>query len=237
MSSSQFLRSLILPVYLPAIFFVLVNTACIIVLPLYLLDQGAGIAVASMAATLRGVGVLLVDVPAGIIANRLGDKPVMLLGVGTALLATALLVLFDSVWIVLLAAMLIGGSGGLYLMGRMSYINDVCQPHQRARALAVIATMQRFGSLVSPLVFSLVARSFSYDLVFQLMALLILCNLVLVILFARDIDVPHRRAARIRDMFTMAWQLRRIFMTAGMAGMMLMALRAGRQILFPVAGY
>ncbi len=237
MTSENFLRQLFLPVYLPSLFYVLVNMACVILLPLYLLEQGAGVAVASLAATMRGVGILLVDLPAGIIANRIGDKPVMMLGVTIALLAILLLAGSGSVSSVLLASFLLGGSNGLYIQGRLSYINDVSRPDQRARALSIIAAAQRFGSLIAPLVFSLFAQQLGYQPVFLVMAVLLLLNLGLVLFCAKNIPAPHRREARIRDMFTMAWDLRRVFLTAGMSGVALMALRAGRQILFPIAGY
>ncbi len=54
--------------------------ALTILLPLYMLDIGASPAFAALVVGLRGIGVLLFDVPAGMLVARFGDKPVLLGG-------------------------------------------------------------------------------------------------------------------------------------------------------------
>ncbi len=65
--------------------------ALTILLPLYMLEIGASPAFAALVVGLRGVGILLFDVPAGMLVARFGDKPVLLGGL--SLILTGLLLL------------------------------------------------------------------------------------------------------------------------------------------------
>ena len=71
---------LLLPVYVPSLLMAVSQEALTILLPLYMLDIGASPAFAALVVGLRGIGVLLFDVPAGMLVARFGDKPVLLGG-------------------------------------------------------------------------------------------------------------------------------------------------------------
>jgi MFS family permease len=82
---------LVLPVYLPSLLMAVSLEAMTILLPLYILDLGQSAAFAVLIAGLRGVGVLLFDVPAGMLVARFGDKPVLLGGLGLILFGMLML--------------------------------------------------------------------------------------------------------------------------------------------------
>ena len=69
---------LLMPVYLPSLIMATSQMALLILLPLYVLDLGYGPVLASVVMGFRGIGLLLFDVPAGALAARFGDKPVLL---------------------------------------------------------------------------------------------------------------------------------------------------------------
>ena len=62
----------------------------LLALPLFALDLGAGIGVTALVFSLRGLGNMAIDLPAGWAVARFGDKAVMLAAVGLMLI-TALL--------------------------------------------------------------------------------------------------------------------------------------------------
>src|SRR5258706_8809329 len=82
--------------------------ALTILLPLYVLDSGASAAFAAMIAGLRGVGVLLFDVPAGMLVARFGDKPVLLGGLSLILVSLVLLASSQNPWLLGVAAVALG---------------------------------------------------------------------------------------------------------------------------------
>ena len=82
---------LLVPVYVPSLLMAVSQEALTILLPLYVISLGASAAFAAWIVFLRGVGILLFDVPAGMLVARFGDKPVLIGGL--ALLLAGLLTL------------------------------------------------------------------------------------------------------------------------------------------------
>ena len=88
---------LLLPVYVPSLLMAVSQEALTILLPLYMLEIGASPAFAALVVGLRGIGVLLFDVPAGMLVARFGDKPVLLGGLSLILTGLLLLMMISLV--------------------------------------------------------------------------------------------------------------------------------------------
>ena len=71
----------------------------LVLVPLYVLDSGVGAAFAAVLLGLRGIGMLLFDLPVGILLVRLGDKPVLLIGLAAMGVSTVLFALSAAPWI------------------------------------------------------------------------------------------------------------------------------------------
>jgi MFS family permease len=132
---------------------------------------------------------------------------------------------------------MIGVSTGMSLVGRLSYLADVCKADERGRATSMVGGIQRVGALGGPILFSLLATSLGYSLVFAAMGVLALLNVVLVAAFVNYRSYPHREAVPAADIFRLIVEFRQVLLTAGSAGIVLMLLRTGRQTLFPIAGF
>lgn len=230
-------RRLFLPVYFPTLLIAVVQSAAIILLPLFILESGHGVALASFVVALRGVGTLLADIPAGLIANRFGDKPTMLLGAICALIAMIILSITDIVGLILVAAVFLGSGTGFSILGRLSYITDSCASDERGRVIALMAGLQRGGALLGPLVFSVVAKYLGYGPTFAILMVLVCIALLSVALFAENIEAKHRKEAPMSAMLNLLWEYRQVFLTAGFAGIALMMLRSARELLFPLFGH
>jgi MFS family permease len=233
----QTYKRLILPLYIPSLLSASVRTATIILLPLYLLELNYSVGTVSFVIAVRGLGILLMDIPAGLMANRYGDKPIMVLGSATLLVAVMMFGLTDSMPLILVASALMGASGALSMVGRLSYLTDSCVSHERGRVIAMMAGLQRVASLLGPVIFSYAAKHLEYQPAFLIMAVVIACNLLLVVVFAKHIEAAHRKQAPISGLFRMLVQHRQILITTGFAGLALMMLRTGRQLLFPLFGH
>ena len=233
----QTYKRLILPVYLPSLMSASVHTATLILLPLYLLNLGYSVGTASFVIAVRGLGILVMDIPAGLMANRFGDKPTMILGSTTLLVAILVFGCTDSLPLILLASALTGSSNALNMVGRLSYLTDSCETHERGRVIAMMAGLQRVAALIGPLIFSYTAKHLEYQPTFLIMAVLIAGNLFLVVIFAQRIEALHRKQAPISGLFRILMEYRQVLLTAGFAGLTLMMLRSGRQLLFPLFGH
>jgi len=86
MSILQTYRRLFLSVYVPTICFAIATQAVMVLLPLYIVDRFGGtpgsLALASFVVGMRGLGMLLGDLPSGALTTKFGDKPIMILGAG-----------------------------------------------------------------------------------------------------------------------------------------------------------
>ena len=80
-----------IPIYLPSALMAVANQAMLLLLPLYALQISGSAAFAALVMAMRGLGVLLFDVPAGLLVGRFGDKAVLFGGL--AILSGAMVVL------------------------------------------------------------------------------------------------------------------------------------------------
>ena len=74
-------RSLLFSVYLPAFLMSVCQGSVLLIIPLYALDMGASAGVAALVFSIRGLGNMTADIPAGYATSRLGDKHTMLMGI------------------------------------------------------------------------------------------------------------------------------------------------------------
>lgn len=230
-------RRLILPVYVPALMTAVVQSATAILLPLYMLSLGYSVAAASFVVAMRGIGLLIMDIPAGLFANRFGDKPSMLVGYITMMIALVLLSIADHLGIIMLASVLTGSSISFSLLGRMSYVTDSVAVEERGRALALMAGLQRAGALLGPLAFGAIAKHFSYPATFAVMACFVVVAFICVVFFAIHHEQTHRSQVPLSAMFRIIVQYRKILLTVGLGGLSLMMVRNARILLFPLFGH
>jgi MFS family permease len=206
-------------------------------LPLYVLDLGAGPAFAALIAGLRGVGVLLFDVPAGMLVARFGDKPVLLGGLSLILAGLVLLSLTTNPWLLGLAAVALGTGHAAWMLGRQSYLADTCAPHELGRAIAAMAGLQRGGALIGPVAGGALAGFAGYPVAFVVGALSAVLAAVTVLAFARSV-APHddRGDASLAGTLRVLREQRFVLATAGGSALVLQLMRATRQLLVPLFG-
>lgn len=228
---------LLLPVYLPSFLLSVSQLALLILLPLYALELGLGAAFASTLVGLRGIGMLLFDVPAGILVARFGDKPVLLGGLGMIFIGNGLLALTSNPWMLSVAALILGAGFAAWMLGRQSYIADTCEPGEVGRAIALMAGLQRAGTFVGPAAGGVIAAAAGYPLTFAITANSAIVAALLVFAFTGN---PARRAATEPSALSGFWDLiashRKVFATAGLAALSLQLMRAARVLLVPLFG-
>jgi MFS family permease len=226
-----------MPVYLPSLLMSMSQMALLILLPLHIVDLGHSPAVAALIVGLRGVGLLALDVPAGLLVARFGDRPVLLGGLLLILLGSLLLAISSSLLLVSTAALLIGAGFAAWMLGRQSYIADVCANHEVGRAIAVMAGLQRVGIFIGPALGALLAQAYGYGAMFSVSALIAAVAGVLVCMFTRAVEHdPAAEPAGAGEMLALLRSQGATFAAAGGAAFSLQLMRATRQLLIPLFG-
>jgi MFS family permease len=227
---------LLLPVYVPSLLMAVSQEALTILLPLYMLEIGASPAFAALVVGLRGVGVLLFDVPAGMLVARFGDKPVLLGGLSLILIGLSLLCVTTEPWLIGCAAVALGTGHAAWMLGRQSYLADVCTTNELGRAIAAMAGLQRGGALIGPVAGGALAGFAGYPVAFAVGAASAVIAGATVLAFARAVP-PHRNPdASLAGTLQVLRDQRRVLITAGGGALVLQLMRATRQLLVPLFG-
>ena len=227
---------LLLPVYVPSLLMAVSQEALTILLPLYMLDIGASPAFAALVVGLRGIGVLLFDVPAGMLVARFGDKPVLLGGLSLILAGLLLLSLTTQPVHIGFAAVALGTGHAAWMLGRQSYLADVCAPHELGRAIAAMAGLQRGGALIGPVAGGVLAGFAGYPVAFVVGAASAVVAGVTVLAFARAVPPHDNPDAGLAGTLAVLRAQRGVLATAGGSALVLQLMRATRQLLVPLFG-
>lgn len=229
------IKPLLLPVYVPLLALSSGMSSVLPGLPQYLGELGATVAIVGVVMSLRGVGNLVGDVPGGILVSRVGIRPVMrwMLALGVA---ANLLVCFISNLILIAVSMLLTGIAlAVSVLGIMAFVRLSSDGEYRGRALALAGGVLRIGALLGPIVGGLLADRLGMQWVFGVRALMFAIALVSAStgIDARDEShrsEPHRPLAVALKgrYFALA--------TVGFGMLMLMLLRASRDIILPLWG-
>jgi len=223
------------PVYVPALLLGVPAQASFVLLPLYVLDLGGSAAAAAAVIGWRGVGMMVMDIPAGMIAARWGEKTAMVLAgllIGLAFLAYAV---NDSIGWFYVIAFLNGAGSSTFLLGRMAYVSANLSGAERGRVIAMIAGSLRLAALLGPLAGGALAHVVGYSATFAVAGASILVGLAC-IAFVAEGGRGQGRALTWRGIGSLALEHRRDFATYGVAAISFMLMRAARTVLLPLAG-
>ncbi len=232
------LSSLVFSVYLPTILFSIGQGAVIPVIPLFALELGAPVAAAVFIVSLKGIGQLIGDLPAGIAVSRWGDKGAMVMG--TALIGvTAIGASLSPTPVVLGFLVLIMGVGwAFWQIARLAYVSEAAPLEHRGRALSMTGGMNRIGNFIGPAIGGFLGEYAGLEAAFMLQAAMGLAAAAMMFIVVREsvgsesVSV-HGLGGRVRETVV---DNREIFVRAGPPVIALGVLRQARQVFLPLWG-
>ena len=238
MTTWEMYRSLLFSVYLPSFFMSICQGSVLLVIPLFALDLGANAGVAALVFSLRGLGNMVLDVPAGYAAARLGDKYTMLIGVSLMAITGGLASQANSPAALAAAAFLFGGAMATWMIARLTHLSEAVPAHQRGKAISTMAGLQQLGNLIGPVISGIIALQFGFEFVFTGISIIATFTFFMVIFFVPvNKKSHHDDSPNIVKLVPHILRTHlRIFATAGVAVLFLTVLRSGRQLLIPLWG-
>ena len=235
MNAEKIHAPMLLAIYLPGMLIGIAGQAVLILLPLYVIEIGGSLAAAATAVGFRGLGMMAFDIPAGMLAARVGDKVVMMLAVAVVGSAHYAYTLTSDVHLIYIIAFLNGAGGSSFLLGRMSYVTSVTRPQTRGRVIAMMAGIMRVAALLGPLAGASLASSAGYHVAFSSAACSTLIAFAAVSLFLEH-ERPMLRELRMQTVIDICVRYRTVFSTAGVAAITFMLMRSARTVLLPLLG-
>jgi len=199
-------------------------------------DLGASVPTAGLIVGLFGVGAFLADLPAGILASRLGDRRTMVLATGVLGLASLVVATRPSLFIFGALVAVMGASTAVFALGRLTHATDRSPIGHRGRVMSIIGGTQRIGHLVGPALGGLTVVPLGLTGPFLVHALMAFAASAAVLTSPRRLSgdcLDRPQQPTLRGVFR---NHRRTFATAGLAVVAIQIVRSSRQAVIPLWG-
>ncbi len=178
-------KNLVLSVYLPNLTLSFCKGLVLPVLPLYARSFEVSYGLIGLVLAAEGIGTLMIDVPAGVLLRKLGQKKVMVLGIVCTVLGVLGLV-WSRTLVELIACRLVSGMGlALWDISRYAYLAEVVHRGLRGRAIAVWGGIARIGKFFGPVLGGVVAAAYGLRAPFLIYAVLAVLMLAAVAFWVR----------------------------------------------------
>ncbi len=231
-------RQLALAVYVPTFFLAFAQGVVLPTMPLYAKEFDPSLARISIAVAALAFGTMLADMPAGIMLQRMGRRPMMLLGAGLVAASSVGLAIAHA-YPELVLYRLIGGFGtACWGVSRLAFMTDAVPIANRGRALSTFGGIQRIGTFAGPATGGFVAGIFDLRASFALAAALAVTATAVSFLFVPETRPVTTVTARGRWR-VLGGVLRhhyKDFLGASAAQVFAQMIRSGRQLIVPLYG-
>ncbi len=240
MSEEFRLRSVAVAAYGPATLFGLAEGSMLPVITLSAIGRGASTPAAALIGALLGIGSIVTNIPAGILATRIGERKAMLV----AAIATAAGLGFcladlgrgpGSLLVYGFGVLLIGSASSVYSLARQSYLTEMVPPHMRARALSTLGGTLRIGLFIGPFLGAGAMQRWGLPGAYYV-SLAAIAAAGVIVYRVPDLEVSHQRRAAAAQVTTRSilTRYRRTFLTLGAGVLLLSAIRQTRQVVIPL---
>lgn len=198
-------------------------------------DLGATVGQAAFVTALLGIGQLIADLPAGTIAERLGEKWAIVLACLVDAVALSVMWWTDNLLVLGAAVTVQGMAGAIFALARQVYLTEAIPLRFRARALSSLGGVFRIGFLVGPLAGAWIIGRWSLSAAFAFAALTSVIAAVITLALP---DLPERASPgvvrRRVGLLTVVRDHRRVLATLGVGVLAIMLVRTARQTILPL---
>jgi len=143
--------------YIP-VFFVQLGVGIVTpIMPLYARSFGISYALVGMVTTITALGRIMVNIPLGILSDRLGRRPIILIGMFLLALSGILCGIAQSFYELLAYRLLTGVSGSMCIIAYQAMIADAIDPSIRGRIGSTFTVVGMLGTSTGPAIGGIVA--------------------------------------------------------------------------------
>lgn len=226
---------LVLSLYLPSVLFWFAQSLLLPVLPLYAGDFQISYGLIGLLLAGDALGMLLGDIPGGMLLRRFGSRRMMLAGIGGTAAATLALFWAGSVPEALFYRVVAGFCIALYGVSRHDFISSTVTTETRGRAISILGGTYRMGKFAGPAVGAWIGATFGLRFAFLGTALLVGVSLGIVFLYMPLTEIPPQSAGNNRQhLIATLKNHRSVFSTAGLGQIFVQMLRSATLVIVPL---
>lgn len=234
-SKPLLIRTFGLSIYAPTLLMAIGQGSVLAFVVLSARDLGASLGIAGLIFAMRGLGVMVFDIPAGLALARFGPKKAMLISI-ILTGAFSIVAAFSPNPIVLgLAIFAVGGATSLWMVSGVGLISESAPIDQRGRAMSLIGGSNRIGAFAGPAIGGFAAEGFGLEAALLIQAFGAAAALILVFAFLQEKNRVRDRTVHLPlEVRQTLNEHGRSFLTTGIAMVILQLVRQGRQVILPL---
>jgi MFS family permease len=237
---------LILPFYVPSVAIFLGYGLLMPVLPYYAQSFDVSYAWVGAVTAAQALGMLITDIPSGLVLRRLGLKRAMLVGMLVMILSRVAFSWAGTIQEAFLYRLVSGFGVALFGVARHAYISEHAAVGNRGRAMALFGGLNRIGRFIGPLVGGLLAAQWGLRVPFAVSGIVSLPAVLCVVFFLPDrgrnaagvpasrpsgLHTPQPRGGHFRAMLRNRAGL---LIPAGLGQIFVQMIRSGRGTIIPL---
>jgi len=144
------LRRIAIPAFGPSVLFGIATGAMMPVIALRATELGASPALAGFMAALVGLGGLLSNLPAALLTARIGERKAILAAAALGALAGLLCLIVEHIEWLAVGVVVLGAVSAVFMLARQGYLTERVPYALRARALSTLGGSSRIGVFIGP---------------------------------------------------------------------------------------
>ncbi len=225
-----------MPAFGPSVFNGIAQGAILPVIAFSARDLGASFAMAGLIVALIGIGSLIFNIPAAMIASRFGERFAMFYAALVGMLALALCLFARHPAMLGAGVLLFGMANSVFILARQTFLIEAVPYQYRARALSTLAGCMRIGLFIGP--FAGAAAMYVGGLrsayAVALVAIAAVGWLAYTLPDLRAPDSAHDTTAPAPSIGTLLRNHAGVLATLGFGALLVSAVRAARQVVVPL---
>ncbi len=158
-------------------------------LPIYVASFGVSYAVVGFVMSSFGLTRVFVEIPGGILTDRLGRRPVLLVGFALAMSSHLLAGFAQSYLELIIARMIVGAGSALAMIAGVIYVSEISSPSHRQQDIARYQSMWSMGGILGPTLGGLLSDNFGIRFIFFI-AVGITCIGIIIVLRMQFSQTP-----------------------------------------------
>lgn len=184
-------------IYVPTFFIFLGMSIVSPFLPIYARLFDVSFTLVSLAISMYAFGRFLVDIPVGVVADRFGRKPLMIVGVILLSVTAFMNAIARSFWEFIFYRFVQGLGSSMWMTSRTTLLADLLKPEERGRIMGYFQAFMLLGASAGPTVGGIVATEWGIRAPFYFYAFTGLIALMITVVWIHE---PSRADEHGRDL-------------------------------------
>jgi DHA1 family multidrug resistance protein-like MFS transporter len=176
----------ILSIYVPSFFIFLGMSIVSPILPLYAKSFNVSYTLVSLAISAYAFGRFLADIPTGILADKYGRRPLMIIGTFLLSVTAILNAMAGSFAEFLIWRLLQGIGSSMWMTSRSTILADILKPNERGKVMGYFQAFMLLGSSAGPVVGGWIATNYGVKETFYFYALTGFISLIITIIWIKE---------------------------------------------------